>query len=125
MTTARFAVAAAGVTLLLAACGDSGPGDLTNPSIRGRITVLTPAAGSGDVLGSALIEGEIEPDTQFDKATVRIEGDTDIFRMVNGEPEDASFSDLAEGQTVEAWFEGAVAESYPVQATAGKLLILE
>jgi hypothetical protein len=125
MTTARFAVAAAGLTLLLAACGDSGPGDLTNPDIRGKITVLTPTPESGDVLGSALIEGDVEPGTQYDKATVRVVDSTDIYQMVSGEPEDASFGDLAEGQTVEAWFEGAVAESYPVQATAGKILIIE
>jgi hypothetical protein len=32
--------------------------------------------------------------------------------------------DLAEGQEVEAWFVGPVAESYPVQARAGKVVIV-
>lgn len=109
-----------------AACGDDSEGDdtdFTEPDIRGSVTTKT--GGAGDTLGALLIEGDIEPDTAYDKASVRADGDTDIFRMAGGEPVEATWVDLAEGQTVEAWFEGPVAESYPVQAYAGRILLLE
>ena len=34
-----------------------------------------------------------------------------------------SFDDLTEGTAVQVWFDGPVAESYPVQATAGSIVI--
>ena len=51
--------------------------------------------------------------------------DTDIVRVVDGKMKDASFQELHVGQRVEAWFQGPVAQSYPVQATAGRIVVLE
>ena len=90
------------------------------PSIRGQITSITlPQTGPG---GSILVEGVKEPDTQYDKASVAITGDTDIFG-VDGKP-GLSIGDLEKGMRVEAWFTGAVAESYPVQAQAEAIRVL-
>lgn len=118
-TTALLAVVA-----LAAACGDDSEADVDDdPDIRGTITAVSP--GMSDVIGYARIEGNIEPDTEYDAAVVRIEEDTDIFRTENGQQVVAGFDDLEAGQQVEAWFTGAVAESYPVQAKASRIVILE
>lgn len=109
---------------LLAACtsdGDAAPG-AGDPDIRGVITDISD--GSGDVIGSVRIEGAIDADTEYDKAVVRVESDTRILRQAGNATQEVTFSNLAVGQTVEAWFTGPVAESYPVQAKASQIVIL-
>ena len=93
------------------------------PHIRGHITTKTEGI-SDEILGNLLIEGEIEADTEYDKASVRVDGETEIFELVSGELQESDWEALAEGQLVEATFEGAVAESYPVQAYASRIVIL-
>ena len=121
------ALAAGAVILILALSACSDDGDVSplpdDPHIRGVISDQT--EGTGDVLGTVLIEGVIEGDTTYDRASVRVEGDTDIFQEEqDGTLTEGTFADLAEGQAVEAWFTGPVAESYPVQAKAAKIVIL-
>ena len=48
--------------------------------------------------------------------------DKTVIRTGGGK---GSFADLSVGQKVEAWAEGAIAESYPEQAAAKKIVILE
>jgi hypothetical protein len=119
------AIAAALITaaLLTAACGDSSDDAPPNrdPDIRGEITELTP--GAGDTLGTLLIEGEIGQ-TAYNRASVRVDGDTRIFSVSEGELLSATFHDLLKNQVVEVWFEGPVAESDPVQARAGRIEIV-
>jgi len=91
------------------------------PSIRGQITSITPSEKGSE--GSVLIEGAKESDTEYDKASVRITADTQIFDA-DGNP-GLSFGDLETGMRVEAWFTGAVAESYPVQALAETVRVLQ
>jgi hypothetical protein len=112
------------ITALLVACGDDSEAglDRPDPDIRGEITTKTD--GSGDTLGTILIEGEVEPDTGFDKASTRIDGETEIYRLTNGELVEALWDDLEVGTRVEATFEGPVAESYPVQAYASEVVII-
>jgi hypothetical protein len=112
------------LALIAAACGDDGSETVTeDPDIRGTIMDISP--GGDDASGSVRIQGIIEADTEYDAAVVRVEDDTDIFRVQNGEPAEAAFADLEVGQAVEAWFTGPVAESYPVQAKAARIVILE
>ena len=68
-----------------------------------------------------LIEGEIEDDTRYDSASVTVNNNTEIYR----DEEKATIEDLEEGIIVEVVFEGAVAESYPVQGIAKKIKILD
>lgn len=68
-----------------------------------------------------LVEGEIQDDTMYDSAHVTITNDTEIFRG----DEKATIEDIEEGLTVEVVFDGSVAESYPVQGTAKKIIIIE
>ena len=121
---AALALTAGLALVLLSACtsdGDASPA-ADGPDIRGVITSIT--AGSGDVTGSVRIEGAIDQDTAYDKAVVRVEGDTRIFRQAGDAMMEVTFSDLTVGQTVEAWFTGPVAESYPVQVKASQIVIV-
>ena len=125
LAKAAALVLAAGLALaLLGACtsgGDTAPtsGD---PDIRGVITSITD--GSGDVVGSVRIEGAVDRDTAYDKAVVRVESDTPIFRQAGNAMMEVTFGNLTVGQTVEAWFTGPVAESYPVQVKASQIVIV-
>jgi hypothetical protein len=91
--------------------------------IRGKITSISPA-DAANAGGSVLIEGAREKDTNADKAATRITAKTQIFRLQDGRKIARKFRDLKVGQTVEATFAGPVAESYPVQGTAGEIIIL-
>ena len=91
--------------------------------IRGKITTVTPA-GTAKTGGSVRIEGTVEKDTTVDKAATRITAQTKILKLENGKKTAQTFNDLKVGQSVEATFTGPVAESYPVQATAGEIIIL-
>ncbi|WP_160197900.1 DUF3221 domain-containing protein [Senegalia massiliensis] len=67
------------------------------------------------------VEGKKESDTEYDKASVYVDSNTTIYdgtKKVNIE-------DLEEGLMVEIIFEGGVRESYPVQADAKKIYILD
>ena len=55
-----------------------------------------------------------------DRATVRLHAGT---RVLTAAGDVASVADLRVGQGVRAWFDGPVMESYPVQATAGAIVI--
>lgn len=123
--------------LLLLACNsasdgaDSGAGSDEPPAqaagadVRGTITSLTMGeGGAGDMLGTILIEGEVEPDTSHDRASVTITNQTQIFDGRTGEQQAIGFEALQMGQRVEARFVGPVLESYPVQAGASQVVIL-
>ena len=110
------------VLLLVSACSDDSEAEpnVTNPDIRGAIS--SRSDGDGPTF-SILIEGTIDADTTYDKASVRIDEDTAIYRHEGDDLVEAAASDLTSGTTVEAWFEGPVAESYPVQAYARQVVI--
>jgi hypothetical protein len=94
------------------------------PAIRGSITQRNAGPG-GDFLGSIMVEGQIEEGTSFDKAAITITGNTRIFEQVGQNRQQTTFAALQVGRQVEAWFDGPVAESYPVQATASDIVILK
>lgn len=121
---AALALTVALALALLGGCTGDGDGapETGDPDIRGVITSIS--AGSGDVTGSVRIEGAIAQDTEYDKAVVRVEDDTKIYRRSGEQLTEATFAGLAVGQTVEAWFTGPVAESYPVQAKASQIVIV-
>lgn len=110
---------AAGIVAVVSTAGCSAPGPPTYPAgIEGIITSVAP--GEADTLATILVEvpeGAVaDPSFVSDKASVRITRKTRVFDL-GGNPVDAAsiaVPDLA----VRVWFEGAVAESYPVQGTA-------
>jgi hypothetical protein len=62
--------------------------------------------------------------SQYDKAQVTITEETTIWRPVGEGRETLDLGALHEGVRVAVRFTGAVAESYPVQATAGDVELL-
>jgi hypothetical protein len=96
--------------------------------VRGTITRVTPVDEAGQKagrLGVILVEGVKDATTEHDKASVRVTNKTRIEKLAGKERKPAKFADLKKGVRVQARFTGPVAESYPVQATAGEILILE
>lgn len=88
--------------------------------IRGEIKEIYLSEDDTTIAG-ILVEGEIQEDTMYDSASVRIDENTVIYK---GE-EEGTIEDLEEGLIVEIIFDGPVAESYPVQGLAKEIKILE
>lgn len=101
--------------------------DKEKVSIRGMPASVSPAdddAKKAGVLGTILMEGRKDKDTEYEKAMVKVTKATKIFQQVGRELKPASFDDIKPGVKMEIQFQGAVAESFPVQATAGKIVIM-
>lgn len=114
------------MTLLLG-CGPFGAGESGQVDIRGNITSIHRADAQSQeegTMGTVLIEGAVEEDTEFDKASVTITEETRIFLQEGQERRAVTFEALQVGQRVEAQFTGPVMESYPVQTTAKEIVIL-
>lgn len=90
----------------------SDPVPSVEPSIRGVITAIEE--------GSLLVEENPADESGSAKAHVRL-GPTTVIRSGSGTP--ATATDLKPGVSVSVWFEGPVAESYPVQAFGSTILI--
>jgi beta-N-acetylhexosaminidase len=99
--------------LALTACGPSTPSGA--PSITGVIRQLTVTATGATLLVTGA--GDI------DKASVTVGADTRILRTKDGRATTIPVTELQAGMNVEIWFDGPVAESYPVQAHAGTVNI--
>jgi len=86
--------------------------------IRGIIKDINISKDGANIL----VEGKIQADTVFDKASVNINTDT----MIQKDNLSRLFeiSDLKLGDKVEVVFKGPVAESYPVQGTADIVRII-
>lgn len=127
MKGSRSVVLLLGLMVMLVACGPSGAEVGTQADIRGTITNINRAdaqSGGKGIIGSVLIEGAIEEDTEFDKASVTITDKTGIFQQEGQGYSRVTFESLEIGQRVQARFTGPVMESYPVQATASEIVIL-
>lgn len=98
--------------------GDSEPADegipTGAPDITGIITSL--------FASSIRVEEDPAAEWGSSKADVRL---TDSTRVLDRDGTPLSAVQLAVGQTVQAWFTGPVAESYPLQATASAVVILD
>jgi hypothetical protein len=92
--------------------------------IRGRVTQLRREA-SGERVAVMLVEGTSGGETSYDKASVTVTRRTQIFRRRGRARSRAQAGALKLGALVEVRFDGPVLESYPVQATAGEIVILE
>jgi len=84
------------------------------PSICGVVTSLAP--------DELLVEEDPEVDAGSAKAVMRFQEST---RLLYRDGRAAEYAALKVGHTVSAWFDGPVAESYPVQAAAGVIVLEE
>ena len=109
---------AALLALALVSCADRAPSRA--PDIIGQITRATTSVVDGARRISILVEAVPNDLSGSAKALVTVDRSTRIFHVRTA----ASVEDLLPGATVSVWFEGPVAESYPVQGRAGTLLIM-
>lgn len=119
-------VVVAAVGLALAGCAFGAPdAPATEPDIRG---VVTDVSNAGEAVSMRVVwadDAAIGAQAGYDAAQVTANADTEVFsRAADGSTAAAGAADITVGTVVEAWFEGAVAESYPVQATAGAIVII-
>jgi len=117
-------LAAVAVCVALAGCAAGGPSaPADEPDIRGVVTGVS----GGETVSLRVVwtdDAAIGAQAGYDAAQVAVTGDTEVLaRAADGSVSAAEAGDIAVGTVVEAWFEGAVAESYPVQATAGTVVI--
>ena len=87
--------------------------------IRGIITDISLTEDGAAIM----VEGQVEEDTEYDRASVKINADT----MIQKDDMSRLFEipDLRVGDRVEVYFTGPVAESYPVQGTAAIVRIIQ
>jgi hypothetical protein len=88
-------------------------------SIRGSITEVSRSA---EVV---LVEEEPSEESGSAKGEFAVTEETEILDGRGGDQTPASFEDLRVGQVVEATYKGPVAESYPTQGVAGRIIILD
>jgi hypothetical protein len=96
-------------------------GDPDKPVSSGDASDQAPR---GNALVALLVEEDPAAQTGSAKAQVNIRGQTRILKQEAGAITEGSAKDLRQGLQVRAWFDGPVAESYPVQATGALILIL-
>ena len=99
------------------ACSKSGNDRV---GVRGEIREIY--LDEEEKVAAVLVEGQLESDTDYDKARVAIAKDTVILKTNGQELEPG---ELKEGMKVEVVFQGPVAESYPVQARAKAIRVLD
>ncbi len=92
----------------------------TDPDMQGTIQTWEFVDGEG----SMQVKGRMADGTDME-ARVRVTGRTQIIRQIGGALEAGQITQLGQGQTVQLRFDGPVAESYPIQATAKEVVILE
>jgi uncharacterized protein DUF3221 len=102
------------LAVLLTGCGSGLPSG--DPSISGTIRQISTTTAGATIL---VVGGG-----SVDQASVRITSATRILVDPGSGAEAGTLSDIAAGASVRVWFTGPVAESYPVQATAGTLLVV-
>lgn len=110
--------------VLLTACsGESGPAiPDTLPDITGNVTQLNRTSDENQkAVATILVEAVGGVDSIQTKASIKIDGNTLI------EDQDGAklkLEQLREGNQVDAWFDGPVLESFPVQAHASAIRVI-
>ncbi len=79
----------------------------------------------GDYLGYIFVEGEKDPETQLDKASISVTKKTRIVSRISGRETTLKFGELKIGDKVEVKLTGPIMESYPPQATAKAIVLLK
>ncbi|MDI7275648.1 MAG: hypothetical protein QME94_06685, partial [Anaerolineae bacterium] len=124
------------LALVMAGCSAARPSSPATPppdtptaeaptmTIEGVISNVQPAAAGGEILGTIRVEGEKNPNNEYDRAELTISKDTVLRSEESGTSAQVGFDALEFGQFVKARFVGPVLESYPVQARAVEVVII-
>jgi hypothetical protein len=94
----------------------------TEADLIGFITEIRPN-GERDVLGQINVESHA--DKIVSKYIITITDETLIFQQDGNDLRRTAFKTLENKQWVKIWFTGPVLESFPVQGTAGQVVIVE
>jgi hypothetical protein len=113
-TTQRNRAVLAGVLVLLAACAPT-----TRPTLPGGEASFAGRIAARQAETMLVVATTVQP-AGSDRASVRLHAGT---RVLHASGASATQADLQVGRQVRAWFDGPVMESYPVQATAGVVVI--
>jgi len=117
--TLLLAAIATAMAVIMVGCASTVPTEAPG-LISGTVISVVPG---DDRPASILVEEQAPPaDGTLDKAQVAIAPSTQVFGPDGAE---AAASTIVEGARVKVWFEGPVAESYPVQGTAKAVQVLE
>ena len=73
---------------------------------------------------SILVEGMVAGNSQSLNLSVKINNDTLIFRKQGNKRENASFTDMKNGDKVAVMFTGPFVDSYPPQTMAKEIIII-
>jgi len=108
------------------ACAKSGTELLQSaqPIVDESVTIGIRGIVQGKDGITMLVEGKLEHDTSFDKASVTVNMSSRVLRDNTIITTLFAFSEIQEGDTVEVTFNGPVAESYPVQGVAATVRIV-
>jgi hypothetical protein len=108
----------------------SAPGEPDGPGLSAGVP-----AQSADIIGDVtqveradgrlriLVEQIPTRSAGYPIAWISVNRGTDVVQRAGGAVSRGSSQNLTSGMRVQVWFTGPVAESYPVQATAGTLLM--
>ncbi|HOV86255.1 MAG TPA: peptidyl-prolyl cis-trans isomerase [Syntrophobacteraceae bacterium] len=99
-----------------------------SPAMEGTITTVTRAAPEireAGGRGSIFVEAGPGAAPGMDRASIGITSKTQISRKTGGRLREATAHDLKKGQRVRIFISGPVGSSYPVQADADSVVILE
>lgn len=122
-------VAAVVATLVVAGCVARTPSRV--PDMQGAHVAAHSGSGTERTLrlevdvDAAKQAGIADAGEGYDVASVRVDGKTVLLRKVGDGVEKATVDEVISARFLNVWFTGAVAESYPVQATAATVLIVE
>jgi hypothetical protein len=111
-----------GLMVVSAGCAPAAKPIETEADFIGFITEIHPSQERG-------ISGQISVESHADKIvtkyTITIKDETLIFQQDGDSLRNVAFAALETKQWVEIWFSGPVMESWPMQATAQQVVILE
>jgi len=127
MRSARAAALAALVALTVCAGGCSNGEPDRVPDLRGVVTSIAPSDAGGSLRVVWADDPAIGAKADYDAAQVTVTDETVLRKSSptsKRQPQPLAFAQLRPGDIVEVWFTGAVAESYPVQATAERLELI-
>ena len=98
----------------------------TEPDLTGTIATVQPIGDDG-VAGTVLVEAIVstEDGERTDKYVITVKDETPVFEQDGDNLDRISFGELAVGHQARVWFDGPVRESYPLQADAKQITVLE
>ena len=110
------------VTTLSLLCAPT-PTPLETPAdLLGFVTEISPI-GVGGIIGQISVESHA--DKIVSKFVITIDDGTLVFRQHDNNLHPAGFEALESKQWLKVWFAGPVVESFPVQGTAGQIVLVE